>query len=316
VKKKEVQIMNKKLYQAAVLLLCLLLSLTACGAKPDTDDNVRTIPSNEEYREYIESHSEMENYGYYLQLQALISKQPSDEVYSRIGEALSAWANEQDIVKIESVEARFSKSLKMNESRNERWANYAVMDAKIVFEGTTPQDVTVYDKLIDSVEKYFEGDVYARHMLGMMKLRLCPAGTDIEVIRERDYCTGGLTTTDFQNYIQPEDEYHVQTIAYDFAQSLDSELSQGGVPGPYIILSHFGINEENELYIRMRVFTQPEDPDAFIASLPDRAEELLGQITGDAKAAEWLDSQGAAKAVIVFAPSWAKEESIYTFDMK
>lgn len=294
--------MKLKFFSLMAASLYLASILSGCWNTPEA---VSSIPTNQEYLAYIESHNETENYTYYLQLQELISQLPKDEIYGKIEEAFRLWADGQSLIDIESLGLSFSQSLKMNESRNQRWPNFVMVEAEIDMADGPSDDTTLYDQVLESALAAVSGDVYARHMLGGLTLSLSPKDAGFQILRSHSYYSSGLLTESFENAIQPEDEYHAQTIAYEYVQQLDAEIF-GEERDPNLTgkaaLSYFGINEMDELYIGIFIYgLSPDRTKEFQQESPQWAENLFNRLADDQETEGWLKARSNGKIKVEFA---------------
>ena len=107
----------------------------------------------------------------------------------------------------------------------------------------------------------------------------------------------------------PEEEYQLQTIAYQFAADFnEAEFSDeiyqiGSIPN--VTLRRFGIlPDSKELFAEISIYSANADPDSLSASLKGRADALYSEISGEEDAVLYLKEQRISSVTISFYTPW------------
>lgn len=262
------------------------------------------------------------------------TEEPTDnEIRGMYQAALDKWAGTQTLLEIDhiSIDRFVNDRLLMDELRNEKKYSNIFLDVGVYFDPKKVGDgesyaneyeVTkqVYDQVRMALRKseydwlrIKELTVYCKDLEGSTRNTdpLHPANDTLNV-----NLTSSLTMP------QPEDELHVQTIAYEYVKAFNKEFfSDTSIYFPYgeVTLRRFGIRPDaGDLYIEIPIYsvggTDDAEQTAFKNGLEGRSEELLNTIMADEKAVQYLCGHAVRTVTVAYYTPWETQgKFFYTY---
>lgn len=254
----------------------------------------------------------------YEEIQAELSQMTEADFEQALTEALAGWVQRSELpISDYSLKADLDELL-IKETANEReFMNLTAsieifLDLSLLTEGLSIEDkIAKENEIIAPLDT--EISMALRNTnCGNYKLR--ELTTDFFDSQNPDYkydsshmsrtLTGAPLAIDL-----PEEEYQLQTIAYQFAADFnEAEFSDeiyqiGSIPN--VTLRRFGIlPDSKELFAEISIYSANADPDSLSASLKGRADALYSEISGEENAVLYLKEQGISSVTISFYTPW------------
>lgn len=254
----------------------------------------------------------------YKEIQTELNQMTETDFEHALTEALAGWAQQSELpISDYSLKADLDELL-MKETANEReFMNLAAsitifLDLSPLTEGLSIEDKIAKEKEIIAPLATEISMALRNTNCGKYKLR--ELTTDFFDSQNPDYkydsshmsqtLTGVSLAIDL-----PEEEYQLQTIAYQFAADFnEAEFSDeiyqiGSIPN--VTLRRFGIlPDSKELFAEISIYSANADPDSLSASLKGRADALYSEISGEEDAVLYLKEQEISSITISFYTPW------------
>lgn len=305
------------------LLLCLALMAGMWIADYMRGREMRVeltaMPTNEEYWLFMgENDIELQNL-FEVEIYNLLRVAPRMEVYSRIEQAVESWADKTD-AEISEVRVDTRRSLETlwrddGQVTNQNLFNdYETVVQVVCLEA--PYHV-VADEVIDALEY----DIYGKYMLQSVEVQVYTSDDRAEPVYT-DYEEYPPFAWGFDRNIDHSDEEAARTVAYDYAAKLDEtyfaeHMEKRAHQAATFGLSHFGINEDGDLYVGMRAAFEPEGEYSaqFMEALEENARGMADALTSDERTAGWLNTENVDTMIVEVYLDWLDESQAFTFEI-
>ena len=245
-----------------------------------------------------------------------------DEVYNSFDDILEEWNTTQTILKVETISTEYVQDILMNEGANHRRNANTKLEITLAYN---PEHMDKSDYPSVVLETAFIQIIEAlrtnphSNMLASLDFIAVNSNSGESMAWNRLYDANNLT----EDAIIPQesDEYHAQTIAFNFVQDLNREFFSDGVVAdtPYTYneatLKRFGIDDEsNKLCIQIPIYRRPYMGDDFLRTLSQQSKDLFNAIIDDKEAKGYLVQNGVTTVVVAFEITWEPQgDSHHTF---
>lgn len=299
------------------ILTIILFSFSSCN-KSSTVGSLNTVPTIEELSELTSSKSSEESGDILNEVMTLIDEMSDEDIHIKIEESISHWADRQSLLDLDDISINFAESLLLHEDKNQKLSNDIIVKVDVFYDvNNTPNpDYQLIYKIFDQIVEAVQGSTY-----GMFKVYSIEVNYFDTKDRSKQFNQLSEEFREITAGKQAEDEYHIQSLAYEFVREFNEDEygDQKYGPLPEITLKRFGLRRESdELYIEIPIYTlgdrEDKEREIFTSSLEDKSQDLYNLLISDKSAMEYLRSKNVSTITISYSTPWeAKGNNYYTF---
>lgn len=330
----------KRLSFAWIFIFAVLVA-GGCGAakqerpadQTQTVDQTRSLekmPSIKELREFYNSHSEKEYHDRLREIKPLIDQASEEEFRGIFEESLKNWAVAKAPTTIDHVSVEVSRDdLMMNEYANQKMYENLFVRVNVYYDPKqlAGDEAEVVEEIYDGVMDAVRETPYGAFKIYEMTIACYDSVSGFGRYGESTQGFGnGYSELGEKIWVaeQPADEYHVQTIVYDFVHDYNDTVFDDEIymfaRHENVTLSSFGIKPDSgELYMKIPIYMSPvgQDAEEFADSLAGKGQEIYNRIMTDEEAVEYLKDQKVQTIVIEFYTPWSRERNqVHAFHLE
>lgn len=317
--------MTKKLLTLACVVGMLFLA--ACS-----NITIDQMPTLDEIESFKQSHTEAEFNTYAAKVIGLVSDMGDDAIYSAIEKAFDKWAGGQQLIKLEDAGVKFSNTLKVNETYNQKWFRQVAVTASIHYDPKqiSGQEAQVLDRVFEDMCAALKADTVGHYKIASIQMDCYGSGNSaMRNQRVLDDIPNGGNFSELYDKIdwQPQGEKAAQTIAFEFAAQVSDNYfpeftteNKLGIAIRSFRLTHFGI-AGGHAYAKMATSDltagrQYYEGKLFEDSLEDICKQLAARIEADKAAKDYIKNNGGKIVIEIEMPGMSVSQYLYTHTVK
>jgi len=319
IEQKDKRTADRALTIGVVLFVSLIIGMWTYEWLRGKEERMEVLPTNEEYWTFMNENDGDLRWEYEAEVYSLLRAVPRPEIYAQIEQVVERWADETE-VEIGEVGVDIRRSLETlwrddgNVTNQNLFNDYETVVQVVCLEA--PYYV-VADEVIDALEY----DIYGKYMLQSVEVQVYTSDDRAEPVYT-DYEEYPPVAWEFDRNIDHSDEEAARTVAYDYAAKLDEtyfaeHVEKRAHQAATFGLSHFGINEDGDLYVGMRAAFEPEGEYSaqFMEALEENVRGMADALTGDERTAGWLNTENVGTMIVEVYLDWLGESQAFTFEI-
>lgn len=319
IEQKDKRTADRALTIGVVLFVAIIIGLWTYEWLSGKEKLMEVLPTNEEYWTFMNENDGDLRWEYEAEVYSLLRAVPRPEIYDRIEQVVERWADENE-AEIGEVRVDTRRSLETlwrddgNVTNQNLFNDYETVVQVVCLKASYD---TVSDEIIDALEY----DIYGKYMLQSVEVQVYTSDDRAEPVYT-DYEKYPPVAWEFDRNIDHSDEEAARTVAYDYAVTLDEtyfaeHMEKRAHQAATFGLSHFGINEDGDLYVGMRAAFEPEDEYRvqFMAELEENVKGMASALTSDTRTVGWLNAENVDEMIVEVHLDWLAESESFTFEI-